>query len=168
MQTFYSKRSRLWLLVTMAILVALGTIGMGANMVNADSGQWAPLKGSYSGTIAFTGPTTAFLSGTGHATLLGRGPYAGDVSEITLTPTGLTDVLVATLAAANGDTLTLTCPGAATQTSPGVFQGARQCVVTGGTGRFLGATGSGTADSLVDVNHGTFSQQLTGTISAPP
>ena len=37
--------------------------------------------------------------------------------------------------------------------------------MTGGTGRFSGATGSGTGDTHVDLNVGTFTKALTGTIT---
>ena len=117
--------------------------------------------------VAFTSPTTAELSGSGKAIHLGNTLYAGNVSDIIPTPTGLTNVLVETLTAANGDSLNFLCTEVAVETSPGVFQATDQWVVIGGTGRFEGATGQGTADTQVNLNNGTFSKQLIGTISAP-
>jgi hypothetical protein len=149
-----------------AMLIALVTAGTGTSLVYAKSSHQIPFKGSISGTVAFTGPTTAVLSASGNLTHLGHTAYAGDVSDITPTPTGLTNVLVETLTAANGDTLTFFCTEVAVETSPGVFQATDQWVVIGGTGRFEGATGQGIADTHVDLNNGTFSKQLTGTISA--
>jgi hypothetical protein len=168
MKKFFSKGSKLWMFVTLAMLSALVTAGTGTSLAYASSSQvQVPFMGSISGTVAFTSPTTAVLSASGVATHLGRTTYAGNVSDITLTPTGLTNVLVETLTAANGDTLTFYCTEVAVETSPGVYQATDQWVVIGGTGRFEGATGQGTADTHVDLNNGTFTKQVTGTISAP-
>ena len=43
------------------------------------------------------------------------------------------------------------------QTSPGVFVGTDQWTVIGGTGRFAGATGSGTGVTHIDLNNGNIS-----------
>jgi hypothetical protein len=51
--------------------------------------------------------------------------------------------------------------------SPGLYHGTGTWTVTGGTGRFSGATGQGTLDGTSDVNQGKFSIRLTGVISAP-
>jgi hypothetical protein len=83
-------------------------------------------------------------------------------------PRGFANINIETLTAANGDTLVLTgdhdeaCP-----TGPNAVHGTGDWTVTGGTGRFAGATGQGTFDGVADFNRGTFSFQLTGTISAP-
>jgi hypothetical protein len=39
--------------------------------------------------------------------------------------------------------------------------------ITGGTGRFAGATGSFVGDRLVDMAHGTVTESFDGTISTP-
>jgi len=126
-----------------------------------------PFNGSVSGTVALTGPTTADLSGSGTSEYLGLTPYAGKVSDIASTDTGMTNVLVETLTAANGDTLTLRCEQVALQKDPGIFDATDQWTVIGGTGRFSDASGSGTGVTHIDLNNNTFSKQLTGTISAP-
>ena len=168
MKKFFIKRGKLWMFLTVAMLIALVTAGTGTSLAYASSSPvQVPFMGSISGTVAFTGETTAALSASGVATYLGFTTYAGNVSDITPTPTGLTNVLVETLTAANGDTLTFFCTEVAVEISPGVFQATDQWVVIGGTGRFEGATGQGTADTHVDLNNGTFTKQLTGTISAP-
>ncbi len=158
--------SKLGMFVTVALLIALITSGISANLAFASSNM-VPFTASISGTVVLTSPTTAVLSGSGNGTYMGPITYAGNVSNITPTPTGLTNDLVETLTAANGDTITFFCKEVAVQTSPGVFHGTDQWVVTGGTGRFAGATGSGTADTHVDLNKGTFTKNVTGTISAP-
>jgi hypothetical protein len=161
-----SRWGKAWMVVTLAMLIALVVSGRSTNLAYAASNQ-VPFTGSFSGTVAFTGPTTAVLSGSGIALYLGRTNYAGNVSAITPTATGMTDVLVETLTAANGDTLTIHCKQVATQKSPGIFNATDQWTVAGGTGHFAGATGSGTGVTHIDLNSGTFSKQLTGTISAP-
>ncbi len=164
---FIARRwGKAWMVVTLTILIALVVSGISTNLAYAASNQ-VPFTGSISGTVTFTGPTTAVLSGSGIATYLGSTNYAGNVGDITQTSTGLTNVVVETFTATNGDTLTTICTELAVETSPGVYHGTDQWVVTGGTGRFKGATGQGTADTRADLNSGTFSKQLTGTISAP-
>jgi len=158
--------SKSWMFVAMAMIIALVASGAGASPASASSNQ-VPFNASFSGSVAMTGPDSALLSGSGIATYLGNTSYAGDVSAITPTPEGFTDVLVETLVAANGDTLTILCIQTAAPTSPGVFLGTDQWIVIGGTGRFAGATGSGTGVTHVDLNNGTFDKQLTGSISAP-
>lgn len=168
MKKFFSNRGKLSMFVTLAMLIALVSAGTGTNLAFASSSQvQAPFKGTISGTVVLTGPTTAVLSGSGIATYLGLTGYAGDVSDITPTPTGLTNVLVETLTAANGDTLTFFCTEVAVEISPGVYQATDQWVVIGGTGGFAGAVGQGTANTQVNLNNGTLTKQLTGTISAP-
>ena len=153
------------------MLIAMGTIGIGANSASA-AGHQVPFQASYSGTAAFTSATTALFTGTGIASHLG---YSTNVNHITVLsdpvtscPEGFANVNRETLTAANGDKLELTglhdvgCP-----TRPGVVHGTGDWTVTGGTGRFAGATGQGTFDGGANFNTGTFSFQLTGTISAP-
>ena len=153
------------------MLIAMGTIGIGANSASAAAGHQVPFRASYSGTAAFTSATTALFTGTGIASHLGR---STNVNHITVTGPatscsgGFANVNRETLTAANGDKLELTglhdvgCP-----TRPGVVHGTGDWTVTGGTGRFAGATGQGTFVGGADFNKGTFSFQLTGTISAP-
>ncbi len=118
---FVARRwGQAWMVVTLAMLIALVVSGLNTNLTYAASNQ-VPFTGSVSGTVTFTSPTTAVLSGSGIALYLGNISYAGTVSAITPTATGMTDVLVETLTAANGDTLTLLCNQVATQTSPGLF-----------------------------------------------
>jgi len=158
------------MLVTLvAMLIALGAMGIRARSVAAARGQ-IPFNGSYSGTAILTSPTSATFSGTGIATQLGFSTNKGNsavTSPDSSCPGGLANNHYETLTAANGDTLTLISYDVACPTSPGAFHGTGHWVVTGGTGRFSGATGKGTFDGHSDFNQGVFSFQLTGTISAP-
>jgi len=152
------------------MLMAMAAIGIGGNSAFAADTHRVPFQGSYSGTAAFTSATTALLTGTGIASYLGRSTNENHitVSGPASCPSGFANINIETLTAANGDTLVLTgdhdqaCP-----TGPEAVHGIGDWTVTGGTGRFAGATGQGTFDGVADFNKGTFSFQLTGTISAP-
>jgi hypothetical protein len=67
----------------------------------------------------------------------------------------------ATFTAANGDTLTASVDGQATPAGPGVLSIVEVYTITGGTGRFAGATGTFTLESILNqatgVSSGTFS-----------
>jgi hypothetical protein len=97
--------------------------------------------------------------GGGTATYLGK--YTEQVTaQINVVTRHLTGA--ATFTAANGDTLTATVEGQATlTTTPGVLSIVEVYTITGGTGRFAGATGSFTLESTViqatGVSSGTFS-----------
>jgi hypothetical protein len=153
------------------MLIAMGTIGIGANSASAAAGPQVPFRASYSGTAYFTSDTTAVFNGTGIATYLGLSINENDIKVLGPAgscPGGFVNVNKETLTAANGDTLELTgrhdvgCP-----TRPGVVHGTGDWTVTGGTGRFAGATGQGTFVGGADFTKHRFSFQLTGTISAP-
>src|SRR6185503_8472813 len=69
--------------------------------------------------------------------------------------------------AANGDTLTAESAGRATPTDvPGVMYVVETAIITGGTGRFAGATGSFTGERLVHTATGTITGSFEGTISS--
>jgi hypothetical protein len=154
-----------WRVVPVVALLTLGLIGLGANLASAS--PQVPLNGSVSGTVTPTSETTFELVGSGNASHLGKVGYEGHVQITDVDPnTGvITDVLTETFTAANGDTLTLLCNQVATPVSPGVYDGVDQWTVIGGTGRFENAEGSGTASTHVDLSSGTFTKELTGTIS---
>jgi len=158
--------NKVWNFVIAALLIAMQVSGISIGPAYAASNQ-VPFTASFSGAVTSTGPTSAALSGSGIAEQLGLTAYAGNVSDIASTNIGFTDVLVETLTAANGDTITILCNQVAVQQASGVFQGSDEWTVIGGTGRFASASGSGTGVTHIDLNNGTFSKQLTGTISAP-
>jgi hypothetical protein len=162
-------RKRLPLVVLVAVLVVLGSVGIRARLVSA-AGSQLPLVGSYSGSAAFTGTTTVAFGGKGIATSLGSSAnqgYAVITGPDGSCPGGIANINYETLTAANGDSLTITSQDVACPVSPKVLHGTGQWVVTGGTGRFSGATGQGKIDGYSDFNQNTFVFQLTGTISAP-
>ena len=158
-------RSR-WRLLPLVAILALGLVATGANAASAAE-PTVPFKASVSGTLSPTSPTTFALAGTGSASHLGNlKSYAANVviTSGTVGVTDVTDTLTETLTAANGDTLTLFCTQTATLSS-GVYHGTDRWTVIGGTGRFSGATGSGTGTTTVYLGTSTFTKQMTGSIS---
>jgi hypothetical protein len=78
----------------------------------------------------------------------------------------ITDTLHETLTAANGDTVTITCHQVADPTkTSGVYLGIDKWTVTGGTGQFSGATGSGVGKTSINLNNDTFGKAEAATIT---
>ena len=80
---------------------------------------------------------------------------------------GTTEIYTATLTAANGDTITLEGIGTGCQTSPTTVAVEDAVSVTGGTGRFEGASGELTVLSAVDQLSRTVAITFEGTLSTP-
>jgi hypothetical protein len=136
----------------------------GSALATRDNSVTVPFKGESSGVIIATGfdPVAgiafAHIEGEGHATHFGRLTVAGDVAlnVVTGIPEGTW-----TLTAANGDMLFLD------MTANGIVG---QFTVTGGTGRFEGASGYyeenitfANPPASVDVN--PYTDVLEGTIT---
>jgi hypothetical protein len=103
-----------------------------------------PFKGAWSGVTVSADAThppvvSIVAEGTGQLTHLGRyfmtSPHTTDVS----TGETIGDQI---FTAANGDTLTAFCAGFPNFQPSGNVEGALECNITSGTGRFAGATGS--------------------------
>ncbi len=69
--------------------------------------------------------------------------------------------------AANGDTLTADFTGQASLATPGVLSIVETATITGGTGRFAGATGSFTGERLFDTATLMTTGSFEGTLSSP-
>lgn len=124
-----------------------------------------PLKGSLEGTVAITplGPATAsvVITASGNATHLGRFtlqmPHL--VNFATATGEG-----TFTFSAGNGDTLTGVFAGHA-DTTPPIFTIEESGSITGGTGRFSGASGTIAIHRLFDPAAGTTTGTIEGTLT---
>jgi hypothetical protein len=150
------------------VVLAIGVI-MTIALPNAASAAptGAPFEASHTGTAAFTNPATIQSSGSGTARLLGASTSSGltviqgpDAS----CSDGLATTSTETLRAASGDVLVITIHYRACPVSSNVFHSTGHWEVTGGTGRFLGATGQGTSDCNVDFNQSRFAWTLVGRI----
>jgi hypothetical protein len=112
-------------------------------------------------------PTTVSASGSG----TGIGTLLGEFSltyELTITPADGTATGSAQLIAANGDSIFTTIVGSSEPSgTPGVLSITEINTVTGGTGRFAGATGSFTTVRLVSLATGFTSGSFHGMITSP-
>jgi len=102
-----------------------------------------PFKGSWSGVTMSADPTNfpvvAIVSdGTGELTHLGRYFMTSPHTSNVFTGETIGDQI---FTAANGDTLTAFCEGFPLPQPDGTVVGSLDCEITGGTGRFEGATG---------------------------
>jgi hypothetical protein len=105
-------------------------------------------------------------TGSGEATHLGHYTVTYEV-QVDL-PSGTGTGLSAHYGAANGDSLFAEGSGQATPTdTPNVFIVVETYTITGGTGRFAGATGSFTETRRVNIETGVTSGTLDGSIILP-
>jgi hypothetical protein len=154
---------RLWV----GLLVAGLSATAGAAHANP-GGNDLPLRVSGSGTTFGAGP----FSATVHGTHIGTGTFSG-FSTVSGFPSpcgvgGAPFVGTATLTAANGDTINQTVSGTVCQSGPSTFLATGTYTITGGTGRFSTASGSGTTRTDTDFSSGVpgpFTATVDGTIS---
>jgi hypothetical protein len=136
-----------------ALNVAIGCALL-CSIVPLFANEQVPFKGNFNIVILSATPVDAThvrLAMDVHvqATQLGkaRGPASAVLDVTTLAYTGQ-----ATWVAANGDAVSLTFDGQFVPTAtPGVLENLETLEITGGTGRFEGATGEGVAGGLLDA-----------------
>jgi hypothetical protein len=156
----HSKNSTILPLLTALALSAM----------TASASENLPFRLGDEGTITFTSPSTATTAGTGNATHLGRITSDGNltiVGEASCIDNeiGFSAEMQDTFTAANGDIVTTAITMQLCPIAPGIYHGIGTYVVTGGTGRFANATGSGVFDGTGNFNTGTIICALRGTIS---
>ena len=151
----------------LALLLVMALAGTTFAAPAAATKEWH-LKGSLESVETYTVNfpiMSVTASGSGYATQLGRFTVRYEVDVNLLTIAGIGS---AQFVAANGDRLFAEGVGQATETgTPGVFNIIENYTITGGTGRFAGATGSITLDRVVDTNTGITSGTMTGNIVVP-
>ena len=133
------------------------------------AGDQVPFRGSLEGryTITVNPPIGTIVgSGIGIGTHLGRFTYEfpHTVNFGSTPPIGRGTY---SFTAANGDKVHATFTGQSTPVAPGFVYVVEECVITGGTGRFINATGRFTVMRLVDQFNGRTSGSYEGTISSP-
>jgi hypothetical protein len=67
--------------------------------------------------------------------------------------------------AANGDTVSFTLKWTAQTINAGIFEVTGPFEVTGGTGRFTGASGNGNYRGRININNGSVSAEVDGTLT---
>jgi hypothetical protein len=127
----------------------------------------APFSASFSGAAAFTSPATAVFTGAGWATHMGRSTSVGEAT-VTAPPDApgcIPNANTETFTAADGAELVIRSDDLACPIGPGAVLGVGKWVVVSGTGRFAGATGSGSLDGVSDFGAGTFDVSRSGSLS---
>src|SRR5579871_5585190 len=114
-------------------------------------------EGCPGGAVRFDVTGGGYMTHMGAVTLL---------ESVCLNPVDGTFTAQFTLSAANGDTVSATAAGYTVPTSQITFIVHGQWAVTGGTGRFTGATGSGSAIGPINLATGDGTHHLDGTISS--
>jgi hypothetical protein len=156
------KRFRFTAGLVLAVFVVLRLAGPAA------AAEQVPFGGKLEGDVNLTPAPPLLLEdidGMGTATQLGH--FMLDV-RLVVDPATRTAVGVYGFTAANGDTLYAEFTGQATPTEiPGVLYIEESAIITGGTGRFAGATGSFIAKRWSNPIAGTMVGSFEGTISAP-
>ncbi len=127
-----------------------------------------PFRGRLDGTVTVTVTTPPFASvlieASGNATHLGHFTLEVPHHVNQATRVGAGTYM---FTAANGDTLTADFTGLATLVQPGVLSIHETATITGGTGRFAGATGSFVADRTFYPATGVTFGSFEGTVSSP-
>jgi len=150
-------------------LVALALIAMLGLTPAALAGDEVPLTGSLQGDVVHTAvsPTvdSVVITAAGNVAQLGRAAITSThlVDRVARTAVGTYE-----FTAANGDTVRADFVGRAMPSgTPGVLAIVENATITGGTGRFEGATGSFTVERLYDQVAGTTVGTIEGSISSP-
>jgi hypothetical protein len=134
----------------------------------ASDGRELILKGSMEAleTNAVNFPILSVTaSGSGNATQLGHFTVSYQVQVNLMTLAGIAS---AEFVAANGDSIYASGLGQATPTAtPGVVTIVENYTITGGTGRFAGASGTFIVDRVLDQTTGVTSGAISGTIIFP-
>lgn len=136
-----------------------------------------PLRASASGTMSIVvAPPIRIVT----ATAEGQGSHLGNLDMVINIATNMTPVVVpdcqtlgsnevntSTFTAANGDTFTVAGTGTNCPTGPTTVTSRDTVQVTGGTGRFQGASGTIEVRGAIDRATSTFNVTYEGTISTP-
>ena len=143
-------------------LAALAVLGLASS---AAAAAQVPFKGSLDGVVTHT-PIDALHDQVEEGTVTRRSSAVHANSH--RNHANGTAIGSYEFTAANGDTLFGDFTGQATPTAtPGVLYIVEMVTITGGTGRFAGASGSFICERLFDRIAGTTSGSFEGTISSP-
>ena len=149
--------------------LALAVLGVPALAGPVAAGEQVPFKGRLEGEVTLTPLAPPFrqvdVEAAGNATYLGQ--FTLDIPHVVDTATR-TAIGSYEFTAANGDTVYAEFTGVSTPTAiPGVLYIEETATITGGTGRFAGATGIFSVERWYDMVAGTTIGSFEGTISSP-
>ncbi len=150
-----------------AATLALAILGLLALTGPATAGEQVPFKGSLEGDVTVDPPTPPFVQvdvdADGEATELGQ--FELDIPHVVNRAKG-TAVGSYEFTAANGDALFADFTGKSTPTeTPGVLYIVETATITGGTGRFAGASGNFTCERYFNLTTDETFGSFEGTIS---
>jgi hypothetical protein len=155
------KRSNLLL-----ACLALAVVSMMSFVAPAVAGDQLPFNGSFVGQSVQTPDGSAVhdeITSAGNATQVGQ--FVMVISATVNRPFGAGTIV---LVAANGDALTATFTGSSGPSGmPGVVLITEHATITGGTGRFAGATGSFDITRLFVPATSAVTGTIEGTVSSP-
>jgi hypothetical protein len=147
------------MIVLLALAVPIGAVAAaGIGVDGVENGTFQVLGACNNGLLLQ-------VTGTGHATYIGD--YRGQYRECFDPSTGLVVDGSFTLTTANGDTVFGTFTGQAVPTDGASVHYDDPGVITGGTGRFTGASGSINTAGIADLATGQYSGSLSGNMSRP-
>jgi hypothetical protein len=162
-------------LFTSANRLALAAAALLGFAAHAEAGEQVPFKGSLDGTVTITPiidpvfDVHVEIDGTGNATHLGE--FSVSIPhDVDRRPPPNPSVAVGeyVFTAANGDELYAEFSGEATVIVPGLLLSlVETATITGGTGRFAGASGGFICERLFDTAAGVTIGFFEGTISHP-
>ncbi len=149
-------------------LSLLGVLAIAVMPAAVGAADIVTFKGRLAGTVDVTplDPPLAsvLIEANGNATQLGsfslQVPHVVNQADRTAAGSYI-------FTSANGDMLTADFTGQATLAEPGVLTTHETAVITGGTGRFAGASGTFIADRTFYLATGETSGSFRGSISAP-
>jgi hypothetical protein len=153
-----------------SLFASLALVAFAAGLAApADAREGVPFKGCLAGsyTVTVNPPIGTFEGGgEGRATQLGQFTFEfpHTVNFAVTPPAGIGTY---TFTAANGDMVEADFTGFSTPLAPGYVLVEEEAVITGGTGRFAGASGEFSIVRLVDQVNGETIGCFEGTISRP-
>ena len=130
-------------------LIAINAVGALSASAQSPRPFGGRVVAKWDNVYSALGGGTANFTGTSQMIHMGRSAQVGTLSLGAPTPNGLPGSGTVKITAANGDTVTFKYTGFL---NPNTGEGSGPLTIVGGTGRFAGATGSGTFYAAINLN----------------
>jgi hypothetical protein len=140
---------------------SVSQIGSGVAVSEATSGSELPFKGNLQATETVDGDVH-HLDGSGNGTHLGGFTFTADITVNELTGEGVGTVV---WTAANGDQIFASTTGEVVNEGFPIITITETQIITGGTGRFIDASGTIILDRSLNLLTGNTTGSYTGTIN---